>query len=68
MWSVGIHLNRRINRQSRGKKVNYKTAGEAQTYGKGLCQGRKNEKKSKQRFSKRRPRKQSRREVREVCG
>lgn len=64
MRSVGIHLNRRINRQSRGKKLNYKTAGESQTYGKGLCQRRKNEKKLKQRFLNRRQREQRRREVR----
>lgn len=63
MRSVGIHLNRRINRQSRGKELNYKTAGELQTYGKGLCQRRENEKKLKQRFFNRRQREQ-RREVR----
>lgn len=42
MRSVGLHPNRRITKQSKGKKL--KTAGESQTYGKGLCQSRKNEK------------------------
>lgn len=54
MRSVGLHPNRRITKQSKGKKL--KTAGESQTYGKGLCQSRKNEKKLKRRILNRRQR------------
>lgn len=50
MQSVGVHLNRRTNRQCRGKALSYKTAGESQACGKDCSKAGENEKKLKQRF------------------